>query len=301
MSKLKQPVISLEAHGTIGNSLTLKRRRGKDLAVRKPIPAYRRTLPQLYQRWDYQDGIAYWATLTPAEKQIYKSNGAKHHMTGFAYFMGYYLKNLPHMVGRWHLDRRSDAIVPDTSKNNNPGTLVGATYTDAVIAEGARLDGIDDYINLGNKAIFNQPQWTLMCFLYRMAISGFDEFLWGKASGVVEQLLVYTVLANNLNFRWWNTVGGRHTLTTPGTILAGRWYHIACSFDGQFSRIYLDGTLVATGPDESAFTPVATDRELWLGRAYNAYKGNKKIDEAIYLDYALPQPDILRHAERRYP
>jgi len=93
-------MLSFGAQGTVADAITFARRRGVNIAQEKPVPQDPQTLAQIYHRWDYQEGIAHWHTLTLAAKQIYKSDGAKHHMTGLAYFMRYYLNNLPGLLGR---------------------------------------------------------------------------------------------------------------------------------------------------------------------------------------------------------
>ncbi|GAJ14702.1 unnamed protein product, partial [marine sediment metagenome] len=50
MAKLKKPLLSLGARGTIADTLTFQKRQGIDLVKRKPVPSQPRTLPQMYQR-----------------------------------------------------------------------------------------------------------------------------------------------------------------------------------------------------------------------------------------------------------
>ena len=157
MSKLKTPLLSLGATGTVADSLTFTRRRRTDIVQEKPIPSDPMTLPQMYQRWDYQDGISYWQTLTNAQKQVYKSAGSRRHMTGFAYFMHWYLKNLPDLAGRWRLDEGSGAIAYDSSKNANHGIYIGTTPTTGIINGGRLFDGLNDNIPCGSDPSLLSP------------------------------------------------------------------------------------------------------------------------------------------------
>ncbi|MBA7712379.1 hypothetical protein ES703_121353 [subsurface metagenome] len=150
MPKLKNPVLSLGATGTLAESITFTRRRKTNIVEKKPVPTYRRTLPQNYQRWDYEDGIFYWHALTDAQRQEWRSKATRYHMTGFAYFMRWYLLNLPDLLGRWHLDTVSAAQTPDSSKNTNTGTVFGASLTDGYIDHCLSFDGVDDFVKCGS-------------------------------------------------------------------------------------------------------------------------------------------------------
>ena len=50
MSKIKAPLLSLKAHGTIANSLTYQDRSTKTIVRRKPTPTGLKSLKQTYQR-----------------------------------------------------------------------------------------------------------------------------------------------------------------------------------------------------------------------------------------------------------
>lgn len=301
MSKLKQPLLSLEAHGTIADSITLKRTRGKDLATRKPIPAYRRTLPQQYQRWDYQDGISYWNTLTPAQKLVYQSEGAKHHMIGFAYFMRYYLSNLPDIIGRWRMDETIGATAYDSSKNFNHGTIIGASPISGVIDGGFLFDGVNDKVVVPNSPSLNPlSQISIEFFTYPQRVDAILRYMLHK--GPLDGTFAgpYCIAyANPVIFEFYIS-GVFAALTILGVHNAKN--HMLFTFESGNGALYLNGTLFATTNIVIALTADANPLKIGLGRqdvAHRYYPGI--IDNLTIYNRLLNADDAKRHSERRYP
>ena len=73
MSKLKTPLFSLEAHGSIGDALTIQGRNRGSFARKKPIPTDPETALQLAWRQVYRDAVASWNSLTTEEKEAWRN------------------------------------------------------------------------------------------------------------------------------------------------------------------------------------------------------------------------------------
>lgn len=95
MTRLKAPLLSLEAHGTIGDTITFRRRGGITIAERKPIPTDPETTAQLTQRGAFKDAVAAWHALTEEEQAEYRALGKKVGLTGYQYFVQEYLTAPP--------------------------------------------------------------------------------------------------------------------------------------------------------------------------------------------------------------
>lgn len=95
MTKLKNPLFSLEAVRRLGSALTFRRSRGQNIAELPPIPVDVQSLAQLSWRHMYQKATALWHALNPAEKQDWESQARRRHMTGYAWFMSQALKPNP--------------------------------------------------------------------------------------------------------------------------------------------------------------------------------------------------------------
>lgn len=83
--------------------------------------------------------------------------------------------------------------------------------------------------------------------------------------------------------------------------LPNRWYHFACTYDGQVGRVYVDDSLLYQ--DQRAFTIFYGIDGFWIGRAYDSYSGGNVmfrglIDEVRVWNFAKTkaQIDALRRS-----
>lgn len=93
MAKPKKPLLSLEARGTIADTLTFQKRGQLTIARKKPIPTDPKSPAQLAWRQVYKDAVAAWHALTPAEKETWR--GVCPGLTAYQCFMSSQLKYLP--------------------------------------------------------------------------------------------------------------------------------------------------------------------------------------------------------------
>jgi hypothetical protein len=55
------------------------------------------------------------------------------------------------LAAHWNFDEGSGNVLHDQSGNGNDGTIYGATWQDGVIGKSLLFDGVNDYVNIGNK------------------------------------------------------------------------------------------------------------------------------------------------------
>jgi len=93
MAKLLAPLFSFIAKGTIAKLVTFDRYAKTNIA--RIIPAHKdaKTAAQQLQRTKFQEAVEEWYLMTPEEKAAYETEGTKHHMTGYAWFMRAFLLN----------------------------------------------------------------------------------------------------------------------------------------------------------------------------------------------------------------
>lgn len=95
MPKIKVPLLSFEAHGTLAKATSFLKRRGRNIAEKKPIPTDAKSPLQLEWRHMYQKAVALWHALSPEEKREWESLARSRHMPGFAWFLSQCLKPNP--------------------------------------------------------------------------------------------------------------------------------------------------------------------------------------------------------------
>jgi hypothetical protein len=84
-------------------------------------------------------------------------------------------------------------------------------------------------------------------------------------------------------------------VSSPQTISMNQWYHLAFTYDGTTSKLYVNGEEKASSTT-SAGAITSTAGNIYIGKpefANHSFTGS--IDEVAIWDNALPAADILQH------
>lgn len=301
MAKPKNPLLSLGARGTIGDALTFQKRNQSTIVREKPIPKDPYSLAQAYQRWDHQDYAYLWTLETEASKQAYRTRASRYHITGFNLWMKEHLRDLPDLAGRWHLDERSGILVQDTSRNNNPGTIFGATPALGIIDNAYHFDGINDRIVIPTAPELHPDSFTIECYLCPHA-TGISSFPISAYAWVAPQYLGFFFYTDPTDAFWFRVglgaAGIANAISPAGTLTLNTWIRIIGVYLSGQLKLYINGSLAGSGVG----TMVKGDADLWLG----GYSGGGQwshttLDQVVYYNRALDITEIQRHSERRYP
>jgi len=267
MTKLKTPLLSFRAQGSIGKQLTFAGIKGGTIA--KTIPSHRdaRTLPQLYQRWRFRDAIYYWKWLPEFNRAAYKVAARPLNMTGWAYFLSQYLPDPPDQVLWLRNDEQAGNALTDFSGKGNHATIFGAVPAVGVIDLARYFDGIDDKATIPNATTLTLNHLTMMCFLQQSQPSPASANIFGNevwAGGG------YKIEIDKAN-RWCRAfidIAGAEQQSGNVAIEWDAPYHVAFTYDGTWIRAYFQGILLDTaGPFAGNIGPPAID--LWLANAQN--------------------------------
>ena len=191
------------------------------------------------------------------------------------------------LVGYWKLDDGSGTSAVDSSGMGNTGTLTnGPVWTTGGYANGAvNLDGVDDYIDLGNGSAANlTSQVTLSAWIYPLAWHAVDGLFMKDVSTMPYGLLQWGGLKMRV------TIGGTgHDVGTTAPAL-GVWTHIAGTYDGSTSKIYVNGVLKNSLAVSGTLDTRA--EHLVIGRQTATYPFNGYVDDARVYNRALSDTEI---------
>lgn len=301
MTKHKAPLLSLEAHGTISDTLTYQGRANRQIARSKPTLPYFLTLPTRYQRWLYQDYAYLWNQQTTATKQIYATAGNPHHLTAFQYWMKYQLTTLPDLLGYWKLDANTGPTTPDSSRNAATGTIFGASPATGRIDGCLTFDGVNDYVAIPFATI---PQFgptssfTVMCHARGELTNDPSAPLvmrhWGGAG------FNFRATLDKITLVLWDGVNAASPTSPTTPCDDGQWHHYTGVRNKTTGRvhIYLDGIDVNNVADPTGDLTCTNPVEIGRGAAV-VWQG--QIDHAILFNRVLDPTEIARHAARRWP
>ncbi|MBA7696792.1 hypothetical protein ES703_105444 [subsurface metagenome] len=301
MAKLKTPILGFGAKGTIGEALTFQRIPGRNIVREKPIPKDPYTLPQAYHRWDYQDYLAQWATLSNSEKWVYSAIGSRTHNTSVGAFIKEKLKGLPDLALRLHMDEASGAVCRDSSKNGYLGTYFGTRPVPGIIGTGRWFDGVNDRVvftgvmvprAVGN--IFTVSAWVKTAsvdkgvVVHQIAPIGAHEYILRIQETGHPFFLVYDII---------HSTG----ITALHTVNDGQWHLVSGVKDGATLRILIDDYVSKEGA--TGVGPILGGDRLGIGRQEVAgtqyFHGY--MDEVAVRTRALTLAQHTQMSDRRYP
>jgi hypothetical protein len=301
MAKVKTPLLSFDAHGSLGDSLTFRRHAGGTVAEKKPRLPYFLTLPSQYQRWLYQDYVYLWHQQSIATKQFYATTGARHHLTGFQYWMKYHLTNLPDIAGLWYLDEKSGSVAHDASRYLTHGTIVGASPTVGLIA-GAYDFTPASYIEITCPQLdFTSEDFSLL-LRFKVDDLTTERQPFGRGKAEVDGWYIVIQPDGSIYFVTNQVAVRQFSISSVGSILVGNWYTVGFSRTGASIRIYVNGVDV-THSVGFHIDPLTCARSAKIGIYDNlfSYPFDGKIDHVIVFIRALTAADHLRHSLRRWP
>lgn len=300
MVKLRTPLLSMGAHGTLGGSVTFQGNDRYQIARRKPVLPYSLTLRQQYQRWLYEDYAALWKEQSQATRLVYSGLGYRFHLTGYQYWMKYHLANLPDIIGAWHLDILSSGQTPDSGRNALTGTVVGAYPVPGVIAQGFYFDGVNDHVDIGSSALVKPTEtFSIELFILIRALP-FVGFKYAVANASSNGKSGFACnghdATNKVDVYCADALGG---VGQAITLVAGAWKHICLTYDNGIIICYADGEPVgAPGFKVISYLP---GNILAIGAAGDiAAFWPGSTDHLILRTRLLQQAEVKRHAERRF-
>jgi glucose/arabinose dehydrogenase len=123
------------------------------------------------------------------------------------------------LVGAWGFDETGGRTAKDASRARNAGSISGATRTNGRHGGALAFDGINDRVTVADAKSLDLAHMTLEA--------------WVRPRRGGSQSAIF--------------VKGRTPLRGP-TLRRNRWSHLAITWDGAVSRLYVNGKHVATAP-----------------------------------------------------
>ena len=301
MTKVKTPLLSYSADGSIGKEITYAKTITGTIAKAIPTHPDAKTLPQTYQRWLYTDAWWAWYALTPAERQTWHTNARPFRLTGWQYWIKKYLIIPTDLVLWMRLDEPSGATAYDSSKHGKNATIYGASPIAGVIDLCRSYDAIDDRLEFPNDS-FNYTQFTV-AFWQKTAITGKNVISnYIRASAGAPEYGWFTTIRPNgrpamqINDAAWDPAAGP-------LVNDNQLHHIAYTIATTIVKVFTDGVYVDTwtAPAPPSY---AVSVKSYLGARWEAARTGHWSglqDEVRLYTRILSDDQIKNIAERLYP
>ncbi|HJT81552.1 MAG TPA: LamG-like jellyroll fold domain-containing protein, partial [Chthoniobacterales bacterium] len=196
------------------------------------------------------------------------------------------------LVSWWRAENNANDAI-----GTNHGTLTnGATFAAGRVGQAFALDGGNDYVNIPDSASLQPTSITLEGW-FNFSSSGGNPHLISRTIGTqFYNSFVLWLNSGTLRGGIGDSAGNGNGVGVPFSPVAGRWYHIAFTFDDTAKRatLYLDGAVVATNVSAGSIQydnhPVLLGGDIDFGSATNFFNG--RIDEAAIYNRALSTAEI---------
>ena len=169
--------------------------------------------------------------------------------------------------------------------SGSSGTIVSTGLGSTGVGTGSinyvlDLDGTNDYVDCGNEALGGSI--SVECWVKPAQIAtdwvGFVCKNEDKASGEGVFWLGQHSTNGKVRFGVYLNGTNESALDTDGAVISnGSWYHVAATYDGNYQKIYINGTLVKTSSDLNTVLPSGTSN-YYIGLSTAAYFAGR-IDE----------------------
>ena len=169
--------------------------------------------------------------------------------------------------------------------SGNTGTIVSTGLGSTGVGTGSLnyvldLDGTNDYVDCGNEALGGSI--SVECWVKPAQIAtdwvGFVCKNEDKDSGEGVFWLGQHSTDGKVRFGVYLNGTSESYIDTDGAVISnGSWYHVAATYDGNYQKIYINGTLVKTSSDLNTVLPSGTSN-YYIGLSTEAYFAGR-IDE----------------------
>lgn len=213
--------------------------------------------------------------------------------------------NSSQMAGHWKMDEGSGNQFRDDSGNTNNGTILntsGITWSTAQVGLGVNLNGFSDrFARVPHHPSLELPNalsiasWVKPNILNRGTIvsksagNGFE--LWLDIDGFIEFRLNRT--NNGSTYRL------RSNYNYSGDL--GKWIHIAATFDGRTSKIYINGVENVSQTYAAPFAIGTSSGDLIIGAMGTVQRMNGSLDDLRLYGKALTAAEVKSIADLENP
>ena len=210
------------------------------------------------------------------------------------------------LVGRFTFD---DGTANDSSGNNNHGSLINGAVVidDPVRGKILFLDGVDDYVDLGNSSsldLSGSAQATVAAWVKIAATKNHNSIL-SKGEWKDAYSLLIKGDTTPVNLLW---TGNDTSVFSADPIPVNTWTHVATTINGDLTTFYINGQISgATNQDrgngiDNTAVDVCLGREQYSGSLpAGRWFFNGAMDEVRIYRVALAPGDIRRLAVSTAP
>lgn len=302
MAKLKAPLLSFRATGTVGDTLTVSRWKGLSVAKKVPTHPDARSAVQLAHRELYSHARDYWLTLTPTEKAQLLTEARPSSITGYNLTLRRYLSDLLQLEAWWPLHAYTSPLAEDYCLHRSHATIFGASAAADFCARSnmaLHFDGINDrVVATAPQLDFTTSNFSVVARIFPTDITHNGQII-DRGRHLVSGWYIAQYNLGLLHVQT-NQGGTQQNSRTAANALANdTWYTVGFTRAGADIDIYVNG-LDATALPSVHQDPVSVVTPTLIGvywtQAHEFYEG--RISDLKVFSRALTPAEHLAFHQR---
>ena len=202
-------------------------------------------------------------------------------------------------VGWWRMgdnDGGTGTTATDQGSGGNDGTLTNGAFfsPDAPYAfsnqYSVSLDGTNDYMDIPDSTALETTAFTWSAWFYCTAINRYNIIVdTATNSATFNGYEIFVV--NTTNKIRFASYSGNDYIDSTTTVAANTWYHVAATHESGSDKLYVNGSLEATGSASNFSVSDTANLRIGSSSVFNLYhKG--LIDEVSFFNSALSASDV---------
>ena len=218
----------------------------------------------------------------------------------------------PGIVAYWSFDSSSGSTYYDVTGHgyNAIATGTGLGLSPGVKGEALSCPGGGYEISAANSSNdFYLSKFSIECWFYsNISPAQFSadakifnyQYLQSGVNGYTLSINPqgYVIFSAGIGWAWENT-------RSSNTIGARTWYHLACTYDSAYLRVYINGVLSNSIINKGMYVKPPNDVRIGCAKTTDSSNAvqhvNGLIDELKLYNYALPEDSIAAHCKSESP
>jgi len=313
MTKIKAPLFSLDAAGTLDKNITYKKKLQNNIAQKYATPGSKNPFESSPRQKDQRSIIRlitiHWQCMTAIDKLAWENaaKDARFKGTGYHYFLHLAQTNLTQylgLVGYWSMNYNIGDKIPDLSGNSNHGTLSpiypcdSPTLVDSFDKKQGKailFNGLSNFLDCGNNPSLNLTGDFSIELIFSISDISTPSYIYQKDDFQVAGIIFAVGTLGFLDF-YTSQLGAYQKTRSKGTpILINTLYHVVLTREGISAIIYINSIPVVLTA-QNHIDPTSSILPSRIGLEFNnLYYFPGTMDDYLIFNRVLTPLEITKH------
>jgi len=192
-------------------------------------------------------------------------------------------------IGAWLFDEGSGNLARDSSGKGHDGKFIGNVgWVEGKSGSAVEFDG-SSLIEVPHADDLTLEVFTLVAWV-NIPVAIQYQTIVAKDGWPSRNYGIWANASGGIHHSFTNAAGTNECFDSKGVVTDGEWHHVAATYDGKSSKIYIDGVFDSEKPFSDV--PATTNAPVQMGIGNNSWPLTGAIDEVAIFNIALNEEEI---------